>query len=43
MRTLNIPLEEEEYKKLLNAKGDISWKEFILQRCIKDINEKELI
>lgn len=30
MKTLNIPLEDKEYKQLEKAKGNKTWKEFIL-------------
>jgi len=31
MKTLHIPLDDEDYKKLEKAKGDLTWKEFVLQ------------
>ena len=31
MKTLNIPLEDVDYQKLLDKKGDISWREFIMK------------
>lgn len=34
MKTLNIPLEDEEYRKLLEAKGKLTWKQ-LLMRSIK--------
>ena len=30
MRTLNIPLEDQEYDRLLEAKGDKSWHDFVM-------------
>ena len=30
MKTLNIPLEDAEYKKLEKAKGEMTWHDFIL-------------
>lgn len=30
MKTLNIPLEDEEFKELGKSKGDLSWHDFIL-------------
>ena len=30
MKTLNIPLEDVEYEKLLTRKGEKSWHDFIL-------------
>jgi len=30
MRSLNIPLEDEEYKRLKKAKGTRSWHDFIM-------------
>lgn len=31
MKTINETFEDEEYKKLIKAKGDLNWREFILQ------------
>jgi len=31
MKTLNIPLEDVDYQKLTEKKGDISWREFVLK------------
>jgi len=30
MTTLNIPLEDAEYEKLLKKKGDMTWHDFIM-------------
>lgn len=30
MKTLNIPLEDSDYEELENAKGELSWREFVL-------------
>lgn len=31
MRTLNIPLDDKDFKRLERAKGALSWREFILK------------
>ncbi len=31
MKTINIPLEDNEYAKLKKRKGRLSWREFILK------------
>ena len=31
MRHINEAFEEKEYKKLLKAKGDMTWHDFIMQ------------
>jgi len=31
IRTLQIPLTEEEYQKLLKLKGDKSWRDWLLE------------
>jgi len=31
MKTLHVPMDDAEYKKLEDAKGDMTWKEFLLQ------------
>lgn len=30
MKTINVPFEDNEHKKLTELKGDKSWREFIL-------------
>jgi len=32
MKTLNIPMEDKEYDELQKAKGDKSWREFVLEK-----------
>ena len=32
IRTLQIPLTEEEYQKLLNLKGEKSWRDWLLDK-----------
>lgn len=39
MKTLNIPLEEKEYKELEKSKGGKTWREFILT-LIKPLEEQ---
>lgn len=36
MKTLNIPLEEKEFKKLEKIKGDRTWKEFLFSKEKED-------
>jgi predicted CopG family antitoxin len=44
MRTLNIPLEDKDYDDLLLAKGkDTSWRDFILNNCLKKQEKKDLL
>ena len=31
MKTLNIPLEDKEYSRLKEMKGDKSWREFVME------------
>jgi len=31
MKTINIPLEDKDYKKLKEKKGKLSWRAFILK------------
>jgi len=31
VKTLNIPLNDEEHARLIKLKGDISWHEFMLE------------
>ena len=31
MKTLNIPLEDKEYSALEKAKGEMTWREFVLK------------
>jgi len=31
MKTLNIPLEDEEHEKLSEEKGDLTWREFLIK------------
>jgi len=31
MKTLHVPLETQEYKKLKKRKGKLTWKEFIFK------------
>ena len=35
MKTLNIPLEDDEYNELLNNKGDMNWHDFVMQLAKK--------
>ena len=37
MKTLNIPLEDKEYKDLEKVKGELTWHQFIL-KIIKEKN-----
>jgi len=39
MKTLNIPLDDEEFKKLEKAKGNLTWKEFILDLIKKEVKK----
>jgi hypothetical protein len=32
MKTLNIPLEDEEYDALDKARGDLTWREFLFKK-----------
>lgn len=40
MKTLMIPLEENEYKQLIKAKGGKTWKQFLFE-CIKERSGKD--
>lgn len=31
VRTLNIPIDDNDYQKLLKAKGELSWRDFIMK------------
>jgi predicted CopG family antitoxin len=31
MKTINVTFEDEEYQALLKKKGDLTWREFILE------------
>jgi predicted CopG family antitoxin len=31
LKTLNIPLEDQEYAKLTKVKGDKTWRDFIME------------
>jgi len=31
VKTLNIPLEDSNYDKLLKAKGESNWRDFVMQ------------
>ena len=35
MKTLNIPLEDVEYQKLLDKKGEQSWHDFVMKLADK--------
>jgi len=37
MRTLRVTFEDKDYKKLLKAKGEQTWHDFLLNVCI-DMN-----
>lgn len=30
VKTLNIPLDENDYTRLAKAKGDLSWRDFVM-------------
>ena len=32
MKTINVTFEDKEFKQLIKAKGELSWKEFILMK-----------
>lgn len=40
MKTLNIPLEDSEFKRLEMKKGKATWREFILETMFDDPYEK---
>jgi len=40
MKTLNIPLEDKEYKELKKIKGEKTWKKFILD-LIENFNNNK--
>jgi len=41
IKHLNLPLEEEEFKKLVDSKGNLSWKEFIIDPVLEVIKAEE--
>jgi predicted CopG family antitoxin len=41
VKHLNLALEEEVFKKLVDFKGNLSWNEFIIDPILKVIKEEE--
>ena len=41
MKTIHIPLEDMEYNKLNKKRGDLTWKEFIMQIEINSQNKEK--
>jgi hypothetical protein len=37
MKTINVPLEDEEYLRLERAKGQMTWREFIMTLATKEL------
>lgn len=42
MKTLNIPLEDKEYKELDRMRGELSWKEFLFSKA-KTQGDQEML
>jgi hypothetical protein len=42
MKTLNIPLEDEDYALLEKAKGDRTWREFLMDSAQKEVEKHEI-
>lgn len=49
MKTLNIPLEDKEHEELNDARGEMSWKEFLFSKLKRrvgnttsDLKKKEV-
>ena len=43
MKTINVTFEDKEFQQLNKIKGDINWREFILQlnnKLKKEVNKK---
>jgi predicted CopG family antitoxin len=39
MKTINVPFEDKEHKKLMKMKGEKSWHDFILEMAgLKEVN-----
>lgn len=39
MRTINLPLEDEDYALLEKAKGERTWREFLLDVAAKEVEK----
>jgi len=42
MKTLNIPLEDKEYKALSKVKGNKTWREFLLKLIDENKEDKNV-
>jgi hypothetical protein len=42
MRTLNVVFEDEDYQRLEDAKGERTWREFLMDAAAKEVEKHEL-
>lgn len=40
MRVINIPVEDSEFKSIVERKGNMTWREFILSHNTKNVEGK---